>query len=1023
MSLAGLDWQVIQFPFAKGLDTKTHPFAVDPPSLVLCYNAQFDDLGALTMRMGYAGIGANIYGGGSIANPRKLAVVGDELLLWTDTGLYSWSETLTAWVSRGTHLAVKVDEAAVFGGTADQVFADRAQLGGVVVYVWEESSTGVCRLAARDATTGATLIAPTSLGAGTTRPRVIATDSQIFVLWVSAGTGLVVSTITPSAPTFSGGILALVDASEKNYDAVRHPTADQIVVLTHAALGTSYTVSKVTTAGAITSSTKARAADTDEPIALACAASTTDRVQVFRIDRSGGTDYILGDLLVLSTLADVYTGQTIGDVTSSTVDQLTAAFRSTTDGGFYRCYAFWSVDEAQATDDVHSAVWSNWTNTNNAQGTAAVLAYRLGLASRAFDHRGSVYAWLTFAAANNAVPHSLIGTDTILGFEVPVQSTNYLYRDDGTFHAKAANMRAGGFGYETGHLAGVALVSGSTSYATATTERGFINLGGYFNTTGYGARSPRDVTFTFDSDDARRVVVLGRTAYVSGGLVQQYDGEGLTEVGFEQAPWYIDVDDDGTAGAVKAGKYSYKAGVRWDNARGETERSTSIIGLQITVAASKKPLWVASRIRVTKKQGSRRNPALEMWRTEADPTIDAPFYLITDRDPAATGDNGYVENDAASSALHSTERDNLPDEGATFTDPSVTDRETHPETGDVLPRFAPPAASILVAGEARLFLAGIPGDPGAIVYSLLRNEGEIVGFHPALRVALPASAGAITALAIMDGALVAFTATSVYALDGTGFDNLGGGTNYGPPRLVSADIGCTSQDALAPIPGGVVFFSRKGWYRINRGWDLEYIGARVEGYNGDTWVAAQTVEAQHHVRLLSSSRMLVWDYLVNEWSEWTETGGRALAMWRTYPMLLDSLVKKQAVYNADQGWSFDVLMRIRLAGISGLARVRRVHLLTRWHDDHKLRVRLYFNDAQVATDDKTMTVENLSGGDPFELRMGPSQQRLKEIGVRVTALTVTDEPLTEAFTEFVGIALEVGLRRGLYPRLPATQQQ
>ena len=257
MSVTGLDWQTVHFSFTSGLDTKAHGYALDPPGLSSCKNIEFDEAGALRLRKPYASIGVNIYGGGTLSNVRKLAVVGDELLCFTSTTLYSWSETLTAWVSRGEHLAVATTETAVFGNTSDQVFADRAQLGNTIVYVWTEvasSSSTLCYLAARDATTGATLIAPTVFAGTSSRPRVVAADSVIFVTWVLAGTGLVVGSVTPSAPTFTNGILGIVDASEQNYDVVRHPTADQLVAITRPAGGASYTVAKATTAGVVTSS-------------------------------------------------------------------------------------------------------------------------------------------------------------------------------------------------------------------------------------------------------------------------------------------------------------------------------------------------------------------------------------------------------------------------------------------------------------------------------------------------------------------------------------------------------------------------------------------------------------------------------------------------------------------------------------------------------------------------------------------------------------------------------------------------
>ena len=1020
---AGMDWQTVQFPLAGGLDTKTHAFLVEAPSLVTCKNAEFDELGAARLRKPFADMGLAIHPSGTISgnDVRKVVPVGDELLLFTKDSLYVWSETLSKWVIRGEHLAVATSETSLLGNTSDQVFADRAQLGGLIVYVWTDVAAGatLCYLAAIDATTGSTVIAPTSFGSGASRPRVIAGTSSFWVMWIKTGTGLVFARIQPSVAAFDPTSITTVSANETRYDAV-HAGADVCVCIVPKADGTSYTVARLAPTGILTTATKARTADVDEPVALSVAAAAT-RLQVFRVDRTGGIDYLMGDLLNLTTLADVFTGQQIAVVTATTVNQIACAHRSVTDGGFYRCYVFWSQDEDSAADAQSFGVKTNYVDTNNTISAASMLVYRHGVASRAFDYGGRVFLWTTFASANDAVPHAAIGTDDVLGFEVPVQNTNYLFRDDGDFFAKAAWSRAGGFGYHVGHLAGVALVGGSTVFATAATERSFTELGGYFNSRGYGDRSPRDIVFTFDSDSARRVVLLGKTAYVSGGLVQQYDGDGLAEVGFEQFPWYIEVQDDGTAGTLAAGKYSYKGAYRWVNGRGEVERSTTAIGLQITVAASKKPLWQASSLRTTKKQGSRRKPALEMWRTQKDPAVDSPYYLITSRDPSATGANGYVVSDPTV-ALHMTERDNLPDTAA-FGSAKLTDKEQHPENGAVLPRFAPPPATILCAGDARIFLAGVPAEPHRIWYSLLRDEGEIAGFHPALVIALPTVTGAVTALAIMDGTLVAWTATSCYAIPGDGFDNAGGGANYGPARLLSTDVGAISQDSVALTPSGLVFFSRKGWYRLGRGWDLEYIGGPVEDFNGDTFVAAHVVESQHQARFLSSSRMLVWDYSVGpagQWSEWTITNGRGLAMWRSTPVVVDTSVRKQVSSFATVDYDLDVEMLIRLAGPQGFARVRWIMVLGEYKAQHSQRVRVAFNYATTYADDRTKLFSGLSAGAPTQLRHGPSQQRVEALKVRVTV----SQGFTPAdLVTLTSIALEVGLKRGLYRRVPASQNQ
>jgi hypothetical protein len=81
----------------------------------------------------------------------------------------------------------------------------------------------------------------------------------------------------------------------------------------------------------------------------------------------------------------------------------------------------------------------------------------------------------------------------------------------------------------------------------------------------------------------------------------------------------------------------------------------------------------------------RTSIAWEAWRTTVNPTADAPFYLVTSKDPAVTSNpNRFVFNDPAHGALVT-----VNDEMA---DAVASTKETHPENGDVLEIAAAPRA-------------------------------------------------------------------------------------------------------------------------------------------------------------------------------------------------------------------------------------------------------------------------------------------------------------------------------------------
>ena len=95
-----LNWQPLEFPFAAGLNQKPDPRLVQAPELVRAVDVDFTNTGGLQLRYPYASIGANILGGGTISGTRRVYAIGTELLLFTQTGFYSWSPQRSAWVMK-----------------------------------------------------------------------------------------------------------------------------------------------------------------------------------------------------------------------------------------------------------------------------------------------------------------------------------------------------------------------------------------------------------------------------------------------------------------------------------------------------------------------------------------------------------------------------------------------------------------------------------------------------------------------------------------------------------------------------------------------------------------------------------------------------------------------------------------------------------------------------------------------------------------------------------------------------------
>ncbi|MGE5802944.1 MAG: hypothetical protein ACM358_11880 [Gemmatimonadota bacterium] len=974
MAYEGLNWQVINLPFRAGLMQKADDRARPQPFLDIAKDIQFDELGGVQTRLPLTTMSNSIFGGGTLSNCRRLAVVNDELCVFTDTGLYSYNEQLTKWILRATHLAVDIDERTASATPGDQFDCDRAELNGTVMFAWVEGSTSF--ISAFDKTTGATLMPQTSLGAGIVRPRLVAASTKILGFALS-GTTLLYAVIDPANPA-AAVFNTMFTSVPGPYDVTRIEGQDGVAGAYQRTVTTSYTVFTVNAAGTVTSSTKARTCD--GPIAVATTPSTGLEIQVIR---ANGTN-IQGDLITTSTLADVASGQAVGTAASTAINQIAVSLASAS-----VVRAFWTSGNVGETTGVTDFEVKTNTVTSGVPGTQATFRHRLGIASRAFTYAGHVYIWLVFAQDSGV---SVTGNTSAV--RAQLQNTYFLYRDDNFIVSQCTRNVGGGFAPTTGRLPGVALTSGSTAFSWCATVRRRIELGTGEDHSAFGARSPRDVTFTFDSDAARRTGRIGRTMYITGGIPLQYDGVQTAEVGFLNYPWYFEPAVGG-AGAIAAGTYTWQATYRWLNAQGEVDRSTTATGMTLTIAANKFVFLNFFYLNTTLKIGARR-PAIDMWRTTLVTAGDQPFYLATSQDPTALpgANNGYVINDDTLDSAGAP----LPDN---FTDAILQTKEKHPENGPVFEYTAPPGARLITETDTRLYLGGVPGDPDRVFPSRLRLPGEVASFHEDLAVQIPRPGGAMTALAIHQETPTVFRETAIYRLLGQGLSNTNQGSNL-EAIDVPGGVGAVNQESVAKVGSlGTIFKSRKGWYLLTPGWSVQYIGAQVSDYDSETVKAVTVLETQHQVRILSGSRMIVWDYSavteespLGQWFEWTVTTGVDAVNWRgSYVVLTATGPAIQSASYSSLTYGLDVeTASIKLADLQGAAAVRKLEILGEYRSAFLLWIRIAYNYKQSGStptyvDSKIWTPSPTTVGGPLQVKHGPKFPRCQSIKVRLTAVT------------------------------------
>lgn len=1024
----GLDYTTVTIPFVAGLNTRGEWRANQPPALDVALNVQFDDIGGLQLRKPYTAIDEGIFGDGTIADCRKLVAFDNELLLFTKDTLYSYSSQQGAWVNIATHLAVATDETTRFAGRSDQVQCDRAELNNTIVYAWTETvdhvyspTTEVSYAAAIDKSTGAILMAPSQIGQKT-RCRVTALSTKILLTYIDTGNALQVRSLDPADPAtgFGAGNTVLQAAASMNasgyYDVCKLPGADTALVVCQRAVTTSYEIKKVTAALGITTATIAKTCD--GPIAV----TSTPTGSSYFVVRGNGTG-IEADRID-TALATVGSAVAIGTATGTPVNQIAAACRSTQNSGQYRCYAFWSAEQSiSAVDQRTNGFYTgtNWVDDGSTAGTPGVLVAGLGVASRAFDHGGRIFVHLAHA-----------GTTLIEGAFIDLQNTYYLYRDDGELVGKSAQTVGGGYPHADGHLPNV-VNTATNIYAWCATERRKISVIDA-SSNGFAARAPRDVVIEFDTNRARRCARLGRTLYVTGSEIKQYDGADLTEVGFHTFLWWMTLAAGTGGSGLATGDYSYTGTYRCDNAKGERERSApvDIVGVNVPAGPDEVQITNVPPLRPTHKTGI----VAELWRTKVDPADGAPFYLVTSQDPAVTTTpNQYLPNpdpDDASFVVGGTSFNDV------YTDATAGVQESITPGGE-LESIVPPGASIIAANDTRIFLAGLAADPDRVWYSRHRADGEVASFNDYLSFDVPHAGGDITALAFLNETLYVFRETAIYMVPGDGFANDTTGQNYGPAICISADIGAVSAEAVALTPLGLLFKSSKGWYVLGGAQGVQYVGAGVADYDSESPVAITVVESQHQIRCLTASRMLVLDYLAQQWAEWSIGGGLDAVMWQGSHTYISSTASSVAPYVQGTTYSgVDYAMDVELAwwkpsDLLGENKLQHFHILGEYRGDHDLRVRIAKDYEITNTGDpgsptwhtdeyhsiRTAANGNVAG-QPINLRAFSARPNFMALKIRITAVGASDHgnPPSGAACRLTGIALRYAPRNLSGARVP-----
>jgi hypothetical protein len=314
--------------------------------------------------------------------------------------------------------------------------------------------------------------------------------------------------------------------------------------------------------------------------------------------------------------------------------------------------------------------------------------------------------------------------------------------------------------------------------------------------------------------------------FFTGGVLTQFDGANFTEAPFLFRPRKPDLSYDipggiGTQSPEHKAAFSYVITYETTDALGNVYSSAASAPASIdnyaTATNNGYTELKAIRVRLDqtavtlRRHVSGRGPVVKIciWRTNE--TGEPPYYLVSTVENTTVDYQGYFDDYALKQRFLDSPRLLYGTGSLPGTNGAAQDRR------------APPYATALASYNGMLIVAS----GRDLWYSGQAIDGEGVWFNPAFVVTVPDNQN-VTALAVLESTLYAFTARSVYAVAGDAPSDNGFSGGLGVPRRLAADVGCIDARSVVVCTLGIFFQSARGIELLNRGGSVTFIGQNVQ---------------------------------------------------------------------------------------------------------------------------------------------------------------------------------------------------
>lgn len=918
--------QLVPVQFGGGINTKVDPKQLQAGNLLALQNGQFSKEGQINKRFGYDILNTTIEGGGAITQGIELAEYKNELLLFDGNNIFSYLNATGNWSNRGTAISVITQDKHILNqSSSQQLNPDMAFLNNIEVYAWEDDRGGV-RYSTLDSSTQAFALSDALLNITAQQPKCVAFQNQIFIFYTDGNSQIFYQTVNPYNPTVIQAPITIVTDGYNGFNGFPYDVqvvGDQLFV---SYLGGSPNTGAIRLFFLDAGFNKSGSTDVNTtpnvPIqagfhgAIALAGDSNNNVWV---SWANGTQVYTSSFtyvnnpLLSTTLVD-------------TVDaRVLTAIEAPSPLSLHLHYEIYNIIP------YNTQVKYNTISPTGTLGTATTIR-SVGLASKAFKFNDNTFIntayqstlQATYFTFNTASSSDILANPTIIAKEAPSVGGGLLTNgmcpqtsniSTGVF--KFANLQSGKLISEANTL--FSLLGVNSTKLTFIPSNNFINA------------------------------TQANTLLIVGGILQGYDGISVTELGFHVYPEDISYTPSGSDGSLSTGTYQYMTQFEWTDNNGQIYRSAPSTIASVQVIATNHVQIQGPTLRLTQKKiaANRTNPSIVIYRTQANGTI---FNRITST-------LAPLLNDPDVDTWTFTD---------TLSDLSASSNEINYTTGGVLPNIAPPANSIITTYNNRVFLAGL-SDKLEMWYSqsTVNNSNSNTippQFAAQLTVDVDPRGGDITALALLNQALIIFKYNQIFVLQGNGPDATGNNNDYGDPTLIPSDVGCINPNSIVITPMGLLFQSARGICELDQSLNVNYIGAPVEDYN-DLNITSATLNSKDNQVIFTTSEgtALVYDYFFKQWATWTNHFAEDSIV---YNNLFTYLKSDGHVYVQNRDKYMDgsspiylswTLPNLSFAGLQGFQRVFSCYILGSYKGPHTLNVRVAYDFNENYTQSATIS--------------------------------------------------------------------